>query len=242
MKKTPNINANLNYLYNNWLCISCAAETLPFFSLTATEFTDLFSNPVLKVPLPSADELNNILLDATNCFDSDNDIDGNIVQNNQMDTYFSVQQANALLNSRYSNEDSFSAICVNVRSLINPHNFSKFESLISGLDFQPFLIVVNETWEKPHIIGQHKNLSGYVYISNPTVVSRGGGVGMYIKQNLIFAPCLELLLMHEKSFESLFVTIQFGGRRLICGTVYRPPLNDNLRLICFFSKPEYGTN
>ena len=80
----------LNYLYNSWLCISCAAETLPFFSLTATEFTDLFSNPVMKVPPPSADELNNILLDATNCFDSDNDIDDNIVQHNQMDTYFSV--------------------------------------------------------------------------------------------------------------------------------------------------------
>ena len=93
-----------------------------------------------------------------------------------MDTYFSVQQANALLHSRYSNEDSFSTICVNVRSLINPHNFSKFESLISGLDFQPHLIAVNETWEKPHTIGQHKNLNGYVYISNPRVVSRGGGL------------------------------------------------------------------
>ena len=40
--------------------------------------------------------------------------------------------------------------------------------------------------------------------------------------------------MHEKFFESLFVTIQFEGRRLICGTVYRPPWNDSLRLTCFF--------
>ena len=55
-------------------------------------FTDLFSNPVLKIPLPFADELNNILLDATNCFDSDNDIDDSIVQNNQMETYFSVNK------------------------------------------------------------------------------------------------------------------------------------------------------
>ena len=151
-----------------------------------------------------------------------------------MATYFFVQQANALLKSQYSNEDSFSTICVNVRSLINPHNFSKFESLISGLDFQPHLIAVNETWEKPHAIGQHKSLNGYVYIFNPRVVSRGGGVGMYITQNLIFAPSPELSLMHEKSFESLFVTTQFEGRRLICGTVYRPPRDDSLRLTCFF--------
>ena len=57
---------------------------------------------------------------------------------------------------------------------------------------------------------------------------------MYIKQNLIFAPFPELSLMHEKSFESLFVTIQFEGRRLICGTVYRPPRCDNVSLTCFF--------
>ena len=120
--------------------------------------------------------------------------------------------------------------------MINPHNFSKFESLISGLDFQPHLIAVNETWEKPHTISQHKNLNGYVYISNPRVVSRGGRVVMYIKQNLIFAPCPELSLMHEKSFESLFFTVQFEGRRLIFGTVYRPPRND-LRLTCFFQNP-----
>ena len=65
-------------------------------------------------------------------------------------TYFSVQQASALLNRKCSNEDSFSTICIDVKSLMNPHNFSKFESLISGLDFQPHTIADTETWEKPH--------------------------------------------------------------------------------------------
>ena len=40
--------------------------------------------------------------------------------------------------------------------------------------------------------------------------------------------------MHEKLFDSLFVTIHFEGRRLICGTIYRPPRNDNLGLSGFF--------
>ena len=125
-------------------------------------------------------------------------------------------------------------MCVNVRSLNNPHNFTKFESLIAGLDYQPHIIAVNETWDKPHATGQHMNLNGYVYIFNPRVASRGGGVGMYIKQSLIFTPYAELSIMHEKLFESLFVTIHFGGKRLICGTVYRPPRNDNLGLSGFF--------
>ena len=57
---------------------------------------------------------------------------------------------------------------------------------------------------------------------------------MYIKQSLIFTPYAELSIMHEKRFESLFVTIHFEGKRLICGTVYRPPRNDNLGLSGFF--------
>ena len=40
--------------------------------------------------------------------------------------------------------------------------------------------------------------------------------------------------MNEKVFESLFVTIHFESKRLVCGTVYRPPRNDNLGLRSFF--------
>ena len=105
---------------------------------------------------------------------------------------------------------------------MNPHNFSKFESLISGLDFQPHIIAVNETWGKPHPTGQFKNLQGYIYVSNPRVISRGGGVGMYMKKNIIFSPCPKLSIMHEKMFESLFINVHFEGRSLTCGTIYRP--------------------
>ena len=57
---------------------------------------------------------------------------------------------------------------------------------------------------------------------------------MYIKQSIIFTPFAELLIMNEQLFESLFVTIHFEGKRLICGTVYRPPRNDNMGLRGFF--------
>ena len=99
------------------------------------------------------------------------------LNNNQLDSCLTVQEAQTLLCGK-NEECSFSTLCVNVRSLTNPHNFAKFESLISGLDYQPYIIAVNETWEKPHTTGQHINLNGYVYVSNPRVVSRGVGVGM----------------------------------------------------------------
>ena len=117
---------------------------------------------------------------------------------------------------------------------MNPHNFSKFESLISCLDFQPHIIAINETWEKPHLTGQFKNLLGYIYVSNSRVISRGGGVVMYIKKNTIFSPRPKISIMHEKMFESLFINVHFEGRSLTCGTIYRPPRNDTAGQTCFF--------
>ena len=182
----------------------------------------------LKLPLPSADDLNRLLSNVPNHFDHDlDDADNMFLTNNQLDSYLTVQEVHKLLSGK-NEECSFSTMCVNVISLTNLLNFTIFESLISGLDYQPRIIAVNETWEKLHTTGQHMNLNGYLYISNPRVVSRGGGVAMYIKQSLIFTPYAELSIMHEKLFESLFVIIHFEGKRLICSTVYRPPRNDNL--------------
>ena len=154
---------------------------LTFFSLTDKDFSELFHDP--KSPLPSADDLNRLLSNVPNRFDHDlDDTDNMFLINNQLDSYLTVQEVHKLLSGK-NEECSFSTICVNVRSLNNPHNFTKFESLIAGLDYQPHIIAVNETWDKPHTTGQHMNLNGYVYVSNPRVASRGGGVGMYIKQS-----------------------------------------------------------
>ena len=57
---------------------------------------------------------------------------------------------------------------------------------------------------------------------------------MYIKQSIIFTPYAELSIMNEKVFESLFVTIHFEGKKLVCGTVSRSPRNDNLGSRGFF--------
>ena len=192
----------------------------------------MFHDP--KSPLSFADDLNRLLPNVITHFDHDlDDVDKTFLNDNQLDSYLTVQEAQTLLSGK-NKECSCSTIGVNVRSLTIPHSFAKFESLISGLDYQPHIIAVNKTWEKPHTTGQHINLNGYAYVSNPIVVSRGGGVGMYIKQSIIFTPYAKLSIMNEEVFESLFATIHFEGKRLVCGTVYRPPRNNNLGLRGFF--------
>ena len=55
---------------------------------------------------------------------------------------------------------------------------------MSFLDVLPQVININETWEKPTSFGSYKNLAGYNYISNYRRMNTGGGVGMYIKQDM----------------------------------------------------------
>ena len=74
----------------------------------------------------------------------------------------------------------FFTMCLNIRSLVNSHNFNKLKCLISELQIKPDIIAINETWEKPSSSEQYKNLNGYNFILNPKLKSKGGGVGMYI--------------------------------------------------------------
>ena len=53
------------------------------------------------------------------------------------DSYLSSDEAAILFKN--SSENTFSSICINMRSLINLNNVTKFECLISALDFSPHI-------------------------------------------------------------------------------------------------------
>ena len=68
--------------------------------------------------------------------------------------------------------------------MVNSRNFNKFESLVTVPANKPDIVAINETWEKHDSFGEYRNLSGYTYISNPRLKSKGGGVGLIIKDKL----------------------------------------------------------
>ena len=96
------------------------------------------------------------------------------------DTYFTTQEVNQSFNK--NKNKTFFSMCLNIRSLVNPHNFNKLECLISELQIKPDIIAINETWEKPSSSGQYKNLNGYNFISNLRLNSKGGGCNISIKE------------------------------------------------------------
>ena len=127
-------------LPKKWICNSCTAFILPFYSLSNNDFQNLFKN--YKLNQLSSFELNDLFSNTTldlnfsKCEDGANSIS---ILN---DTYLTTKDLNQLTSQK---NKQFSSLCINIRSLVNPQNFSKLESLISALDVKPDVIAVNET-------------------------------------------------------------------------------------------------
>ena len=97
------------------------------------------------------------------------------------------------------------------------------QCLVASLNFEPDVIAVNETWEKPGSSGQCKSLQGYHYVSNARSISKGGGVAMYVKKNISYQLCSDLTIMNKNYFESLFILLKVECCEVVCGTIYRSP-------------------
>ena len=134
-----------------------------------------------------------------------------------------------LRNENYSDAD-FSLFYLNIRSL--ERNFNNLINLLSLLDINFILIGVSETWlnEPSHLL----DIDGYNFIHKHRPNRSGGGVGLYISNNLEFKLRSDLSFDDIDIAESLFVEIlRPHGKNIVVGTVYRPP---NQRVNDFLSK------
>ena len=144
----------------------------------------------------------------------DDDDDGfvGMGSNNKREPYLESNQT-TLLSYDGSLKNTFSMLCVNIRSLINPLNFSKLESLLASLKLQLDIIAITETWIQPvHTPNVCNTLKGYTLISNSRKTCKGDGVVFFIKKNIAFTVCSKRTIMRDKIFESLFVSFEIDGK------------------------------
>ena len=143
-----------------------------------------------------------------------------------MDQYLETAQINQLsFNGSFRN--TFSALSLNIRSIVKTENFNKLEAFLANMEFKPDIISITETWIKQSSTGPFKNLEGYQFVSNCRKDCNGGGVAFYVKNGISFYMCDDLTIMNEREFESLFIKITLSKDTLMCGTIYRAPQNDN---------------
>jgi len=132
--------------------------------------------------------------------------------------------------SEYTTEEQFinestskkiSILTLNVQSLQ-----SKFENLrlfISKLkNFTPEIICLQETWSIPDDVSF--DLPGYhpLQLKSRSNFTQGGGVGIYVKQNLRYNLRTDLISV-DRLLEAIFVDVVFENKTFTIGSLYHPP-------------------
>lgn len=116
---------------------------------------------------------------------------------------------------------------INIRSLVA--NFNQFRDQVTKYNFD--IIGVTETWMSTAINSDVIKIDQYNFIRQDRPM-RGGGVGMYIKNNLKFS----LLVSECCDFvEYIWLKVRVNKQELAVGTVYRPP---NSNIMSFFNNFE----
>ena len=123
----------------------------------------------------------------------------------------------------------FHLMHLNIRSLFSKYKFDMFQQQMinSGLD----VICLSETWLKNGINSNYINIPSYNVSridrnwSENGILKKGGGVCMYIKENVQFSDNeLKHLNRSNIDIEIQWVTIKkLNNRKMVIANVYRPP-------------------
>ncbi len=120
----------------------------------------------------------------------------------------------------------------NVRSLKN--KFDQFLSFLKSINSTFDIIGLTETWLNDEIICEY-NMPGYALVYNNRNDNRGGGVAMYIKNNIKFKSRPDLDF-NNNIINSKFIEISnINTKNVIVGTVYRAPNSDTDSYLEYFS-------
>nr|CAH7717452.1 unnamed protein product [Callosobruchus chinensis] len=113
-------------------------------------------------------------------------------------------------------KEKLSFFHINVRSLQGKLDDTKNVLNNNRID----ILAIGETWLDSRIETTFVNIDGYTFLRRDRG-SRGGGVGLYISNSLKFK-----IIPSSSDIEQLWVSIHTSMRDIICGVVYRPPLQE----------------
>ena len=121
------------------------------------------------------------------------------------------------------NNSNLSVISINIQSL--PAKFNELSDMLSQLNqanFNPDVLCLQETWQisDPSLF----NLPNFQNILlNTRSNARGGGVGIYVKNDLVFSVLTQHSVFLERIIETLFIEITTeDNKKLVIGSIYRP--------------------
>ena len=136
------------------------------------------------------------------------------------------------------NGPNISIFNTNSRSLVKNHSQYEilFESLKHSHDFEFDIISFDETWLNSEL-QKLTDFEGYTPIyKHKTRIKEGGGIAIFVKQNIKFHVRDDLSVPLEKQnmFDCLFIEIVTSEFPIIIGTVYRSPSSNSTRELSQF--------
>ena len=121
------------------------------------------------------------------------------------------------------NKDNFSLMNLNIRSI--SANIDTLNAFLSSLCIQFDILCFTESW----LNSSTKDLIHFNnYDSEHTLrpSRRGGGVSIFIKNSISYQK-LESCCLSLPFIESLFIYLEFRGKKIIIANIYRPPNSNN---------------
>ena len=123
-----------------WICEPCILAELPFYGIPKSQITAL----IPRFILPSPDVLNDNFVNENIENESDDDMELTCFSSKTKYLYSKdIGQLN--FDDEPESFESFPIVSLNVRSIVNKDNFTKFQSFLQNLSVRPMVIVLNET-------------------------------------------------------------------------------------------------
>ena len=140
-----------------------------------------------------------------------------------IESYYTPEELSNFCSDNYShNEMSTKLSCIHINSRSLCHNFDQICSFLNLLSYQPAIIGISETWINANSCLSLCNLENYVFINNPRKEKRGGGVGIYIRNDINYTRRLDLDI-NTCFLESIFIEIKNHNCSTLICVMYRPP-------------------
>ena len=153
-----------------------------------------------------------------NILSSDDESD--ILFNSKKSRYITESDLDLFCN--FNNHTGLNIMHLNCRSI--KKNFDSLKTLLSSFSRKLTAIAISETWLSPATEDIYQ-LNGYSFVSNSKDNRCGGGVGIYLDNNLTFKIRNDLSIM-DNIIECIFVEIVQAKSNYLIGCVYRPPGTD----------------
>jgi len=225
MKCTQMINSAIGA--DDTICPNCISTILPFNGIQDDEEFLYAISGNSSIANVDYDKLSRIKLELhdhcdakRSVYEENLDADTNYYNTHFSSTasYLGTDQINKIL---LNNEPKLQSLLhINARSLAkNRHNIITELSLLNN---QFSVIGMSEIWTKQDEV--NPDIPGYSsFIKSRPNCKTGGGVGLYIKNDLYPKAKLRDDLYSDPLYESLFIQINQPGRDALVGIIYKPP-------------------